>query len=287
MRTSTVLSSVAVALLSNQVLATPPACLLACVAEVTKGSSKCDAMNEVNCICSNESDSVKSCLNSKCPNNNAEEAWSAFQSSCNGKIGSSSSSSASSSSTSSSSKATGSKATSSKATSSKATSSKATSSKAASSKATSSTAAGSSTPSQTGGKAVTSQTNTPSGTAAAAETTSESEAASSEAAGSQGAQSATVQTQVVSSTGDSGVAVYTNYVTQYSTVVEGVTVTETGAPVTKTVEGSTVEVTTTCSTVMAKRDASESASITSTSSGAAAGLQVGPVAFLAGAALLI
>ena len=274
MRTSTVLSSVAVALFSNQVLATPPACLLACVAEVTKGSSKCDAMNEVNCICSNESDSVKSCLNSKCPNNNADKAWSDFQSSCNGKTGSSS---ASSSSTSSSSKAT----------SSKATSSKATSSKATSSKATSSTAAGSSTPSQTGGKAVTSQTNTPSGTAAAAETTSESQAASSGAAGSQGAQSATVQTQVVSSTGGSGVVVYTNYITQYSTVVEGVTVTETGAPVTKTVGGSTVEVTTTCSTVMAKRDASESASITSTSSGAAAGLQVGPVAFLAGAALLI
>lgn len=134
---------------------------------------------------------------------------------------------------------------------------------------------------------MTSQTTTPSGTAAAAETTSESEAASSEAAGSQGAQSATVQTQVVSSTGDSGVVVHTNYITQYSTVVEGVTVTETGAPVTKTVEGNTVEVTTTCSTVMAKRDASESASITSTSSGAAAGLQVGSVAFLAGAALLI
>lgn len=101
-----------------------------------------------------------------------------------------------------------------------------------------------------------------------------------------------MQTQVVSSTGESGVVVHTNYVTKYSTVVEGVTasytVTVTGAPVTKTVQGGTVDVTTTCSTTLAKRDVSASTkTISSSSSGAAAGLQMGSAAFVAAAALLI
>lgn len=83
MRASTVVSSVlSLALLANQAVATPPACLLACVAQVTKASSTCDALNDVNCICSKQGDDVKKCLDSICPNGDAEAAYSAFKSSC-------------------------------------------------------------------------------------------------------------------------------------------------------------------------------------------------------------
>ncbi|KAK5780376.1 Ccw14p PWA37_002663 [Arxiozyma heterogenica] len=107
MLSSTVFSAVlSLALLSNEVLATPPACLLACVAQVTKSSSSCNALNDVTCICSNEGASIKSCLDSICPNGNADAAYSAFKSSCAAQNASinqaSSSSSVSSTSTSSS-----------------------------------------------------------------------------------------------------------------------------------------------------------------------------------------
>lgn len=106
MRFQTVLSSVvSLALLSNEVIATPPACLLACVSQVTKGSTECDTLTQVGCICSKEGSSVKDCLDSICPEGDADSAYSAFQSSCSDQgadIGGSSSSSSSSSSTSSS-----------------------------------------------------------------------------------------------------------------------------------------------------------------------------------------
>ncbi|GMM57112.1 Ccw14 protein [Maudiozyma humilis] len=106
MRTSTVVSSVlSLALLSKEVLATPPACLLACVAKVTSASSQCNTLSNVDCVCQNENSAVKSCLDEICPNGNADAAYSAFKSSCSaqnvslGDNSSSSSSSASSSST--------------------------------------------------------------------------------------------------------------------------------------------------------------------------------------------
>lgn len=103
MLSSTVLSTVlSLALLSNEVLATPPACLLACVAQVTKSSSSCNSLNDVTCICSNEGSSVKSCLDSICPNGDADAAYSAFKSSCsdqNASVSQSSSSSSASSTT--------------------------------------------------------------------------------------------------------------------------------------------------------------------------------------------
>lgn len=101
MRSTTVLSTVlSLALLSKEVLATPPACLLACVAQVTSGSSQCNTLSNLNCVCSNEDSAVKSCLDSICPNGNADAAYSAFKSSCseqNISLGDSSSSAVSSS----------------------------------------------------------------------------------------------------------------------------------------------------------------------------------------------
>ena len=83
MRASTVVSTVlSLALLSNQAVATPPACLLACVAQVTKASNTCNALNDVNCICSKQGDDVKKCLDSICPNGDSDAAYSAFKSSC-------------------------------------------------------------------------------------------------------------------------------------------------------------------------------------------------------------
>ncbi|CAB4256163.1 similar to Saccharomyces cerevisiae YLR390W-A CCW14 Covalently linked cell wall glycoprotein, present in the inner layer of the cell wall [Maudiozyma barnettii] len=106
MRTSAVLTSVlSLALLSKEVLATPPACLLACVAQVTSGSSQCKTLSNLDCVCSSESSAVKSCLDSICPNGNADAAYSAFKSSCsdqNISLGDSSSSSSAASSSSSS-----------------------------------------------------------------------------------------------------------------------------------------------------------------------------------------
>ncbi|CCK69040.1 Ccw14p KNAG_0B06100 [Huiozyma naganishii CBS 8797] len=70
------------ALLASQAVATPPACLLACVAQVTKASSTCSSLNQVGCVCSKEADQVKQCLDSICPSGDADAAYSAFQSSC-------------------------------------------------------------------------------------------------------------------------------------------------------------------------------------------------------------
>lgn len=98
-----------------------------------------------------------------------------------------------------------------------------------------------------------------------------------------------METHVVTSTGEAGPVAQTNYVTKHSTVFEGVTntytVTSTGSPVTKTVQGGTVLETTTCSTTLGKRDATKT--VSSSSSGAANVLQVGSAAMVAAAALLI
>ncbi|KAI3405119.1 SSR1 [Candida oxycetoniae] len=64
-------------------VAAPPACLLACVAQETKSSS-CSGLNDLSCICSVEYSDIESCLESICPNGNADAAKSAFESSCSG-----------------------------------------------------------------------------------------------------------------------------------------------------------------------------------------------------------
>lgn len=149
MRTSTVVSSVlSLALLSKEVLATPPACLLACVAKVTSASSQCNTLSNVDCVCQNENSAVKSCLDEICPNGNADAAYSAFKSSCSaqnvslGDNSSSASSSASSSSTqaSSSSAASSTEASSTEASSTEASSTEVSSTKASSTEASTSEA---------------------------------------------------------------------------------------------------------------------------------------------------
>lgn len=149
MRTSTVVSSVlSLALLSKEVLATPPACLLACVAKVTSGSSQCNTLSNVDCVCQNENSAVKSCLDEICPNGNADAAYSAFKSSCSaqnvslGDNSSSSSSSASSSST----QASSSSASSTEASSTEASSTEVSSTEVSSTKASSTEASTSETP---------------------------------------------------------------------------------------------------------------------------------------------
>lgn len=147
MRTSTVVSSVlSLALLSKEVLATPPACLLACVAKVTSASSQCNTLSNVDCVCQNENSAVKSCLDEICPNGNADAAYSAFKSSCSaqnvslGDNSSSASSSASSSSTQASSSASSTEASSTEASSTEASSTEVSSTKASSTEASTSEA---------------------------------------------------------------------------------------------------------------------------------------------------
>lgn len=64
-------------------LATPPACLLACVAKIEK-QSKCSGLNDLNCICSSEASAIEKCLQDICPNNNADTAIDSFRDSCSG-----------------------------------------------------------------------------------------------------------------------------------------------------------------------------------------------------------
>ena len=149
MRTSTVVSSVlSLALLSKEVLATPPACLLACVAKVTSASSQCNTLSNVNCVCESENSAVKSCLDEICPNGNADAAYSAFKSSCsaqNVSLGDSSSSASASSSASSTSASSSAASSSAAASSTEASSSAAASSTEASSTEASSSAAAATT----------------------------------------------------------------------------------------------------------------------------------------------
>lgn len=149
MRTSTVVSSVlSLALLSKEVLATPPACLLACVAKVTSASSQCNTLSNVDCVCQNENSAVKSCLDEICPNGNADAAYSAFKSSCsaqNVSLGDNSSS-ASSSVSSSSTQASSSSASSTEASSTEASSTEASSTEVSSTKASSTEASTSEAP---------------------------------------------------------------------------------------------------------------------------------------------
>ncbi|KHC46856.1 hypothetical protein MEW_04999, partial [Candida albicans P60002] len=72
-------------------LAAPPACLLACVAKVEKGS-KCSGLNDLSCICTTKNSDVEKCLKEICPNGDADTAISAFKSSCSGYSSQSSSS---------------------------------------------------------------------------------------------------------------------------------------------------------------------------------------------------
>ncbi|SCU77813.1 LAMI_0A02432g1_1 [Lachancea mirantina] len=97
---------VSAAVFISGVSAAPPACLLACVAQVTKGSSQCSSMNQIGCICQSESSDLEQCLQSTCPNGDADSAYESFTSSCkeqNASVSSLSSSASSSSSSASSS----------------------------------------------------------------------------------------------------------------------------------------------------------------------------------------
>lgn len=63
------------------VLATPPACLLACVAQVEK-NSKCSSLADLECICTSIGEEVEKCLDSQCPDGDADTAKKAFEASC-------------------------------------------------------------------------------------------------------------------------------------------------------------------------------------------------------------
>ncbi|AJV54050.1 Ccw14p [Saccharomyces cerevisiae YJM1332] len=211
MRATTLLSSVvSLALLSKEVLATPPACLLACVAQVGKSSSTCDSLNQVTCYCEHENSAVKKCLDSICPNNDADAAYSAFKSSCseqNASLGDSSSSA--SSSASSSSKASSST---------KASSSSASSStKASSSSASSSTKASSSSAAPSSSKASSTESSSSSTKAPSSEESSSTyvssskQASSTSEAHSSSAASSTVSQETVSSALPTSTAVISTF----------------------------------------------------------------------------
>ncbi|KAG7192434.1 uncharacterized protein KQ657_001835 [Scheffersomyces spartinae] len=74
---------VALASVATTVLATPPACLLACVSKVEQ-DSKCSGLNDLSCICGDNSSAVEKCLKSICPDGSADAAVSAFEDSCSG-----------------------------------------------------------------------------------------------------------------------------------------------------------------------------------------------------------
>ncbi|KAK6458405.1 uncharacterized protein RJT20DRAFT_31416 [Scheffersomyces xylosifermentans] len=72
---------IALAATLQTAVATPPACLLACVAQVEKASS-CNGLNDLSCICSNDASKIEACLKDICPNDNADDAITAFEGSC-------------------------------------------------------------------------------------------------------------------------------------------------------------------------------------------------------------
>ncbi|TID18186.1 hypothetical protein CANINC_003927 [Pichia inconspicua] len=65
-------------------LATPPACLLACAADVVKSSSTCNKLDDIKCVCSSEASALKSCLDTRCPDGLSGTAYSAFEGICGG-----------------------------------------------------------------------------------------------------------------------------------------------------------------------------------------------------------
>lgn len=75
----------------TSVVATPPACLLACAAQVQK-QLDCLGLNDLKCICSLEQLAIKSCLDKLCPSGDADAAKKQLGSTCNGIDESSSSS---------------------------------------------------------------------------------------------------------------------------------------------------------------------------------------------------
>lgn len=140
MKFSTISSIALVLSTAKTVVAAPPACLLACVAQVTR-QSDCSGLNDLSCICSSEYSNVEECLNDICPEGASDGAISSFEDTCS-PYGHSSSSSESSSSESSSSAVTSESSSSvvtSESSSSAVTSSEVTSSEAATSEVTSAT----------------------------------------------------------------------------------------------------------------------------------------------------
>lgn len=65
------------------VVATPPACLLACVALVGK-DSKCSGLNDLDCMCGDNNSKISSCLDKTCPDGDADAAKKQLKSTCNG-----------------------------------------------------------------------------------------------------------------------------------------------------------------------------------------------------------
>lgn len=93
-------AAISLALLSTEVAATLPACMLACVEKVGRESSQCTSLNQIPCFCTNEVAAMRECFDAICPNNNADAAYAAFEAACsdmNVKLNAESSSSSSSS----------------------------------------------------------------------------------------------------------------------------------------------------------------------------------------------
>ncbi|EGW30154.1 uncharacterized protein SPAPADRAFT_63763 [Spathaspora passalidarum NRRL Y-27907] len=161
---------VALAVSLQSAYAAPPACLLACVAQVEKASD-CSGLNDISCVCTSNGSDVEQCLKDICPNGQADDAISAFESTCSSfgdKVASvrSLSSSKASSSTKASSSSTTSSST-------EASSTEASSTEASSTEATtSSTKASSTTTTSSSSSAAASSTEVESTTSSAAETTS-------------------------------------------------------------------------------------------------------------------
>ena len=83
MRAQTAITAaLSLALLSTEVAATLPACMLACVEKVGRESSQCTSMNQIPCFCTNEVAAMRECFDAICPNNNADAAYAAFESAC-------------------------------------------------------------------------------------------------------------------------------------------------------------------------------------------------------------
>lgn len=76
-------STIAMSLaLANVVVATPPACLLACVASVSKDAQCASGIQDFSCICETNGSKVIDCLESACPSGDADTAISALKSDC-------------------------------------------------------------------------------------------------------------------------------------------------------------------------------------------------------------
>ena len=79
----TTASTIAMSLaLANVVVATPPACLLSCVASVSTEAKCAEGLRDFSCICETNGSDIVKCLESACPSGDADAAISALKSDC-------------------------------------------------------------------------------------------------------------------------------------------------------------------------------------------------------------